>query len=848
GRIVDLNCAGDESFLSCTLGASEALRDKDRKRARKHAQSNGGDYGEAILELGLLPDEEISERLLGGVQEQLAEILSLEQLTLESQAGPLSEPFGVGRVLQINLSVDEMMIGAARLVDDWQLIADHLPALKDVYYATPQSFGYVQAHEEYPNEIAMVNVVDGERDLRDSIASSGIDPFVGLSTVQALHAEGALALINPVQLFQQGCDLSRAGDTERALRRLQRAEERGLDDFDLGFKLGELYETTDQVDRAIECYLAFAEKCATQFRIEDTIRACSRIIEIDPDNVAIQDRYLSLLAKYAKPEEAIGHGLRLARRFAENGRDSQARAALEQVLDGAEANEEVLRFYLDLCEKTGHDSGANQARRRLGDLFHQREELDKALELYQNLYVQGEATAEVRARLAEMHSLRGNLDAARDHLIALRRYDGWAPQKASPDALDFYRRLDAIENIDPAVPGWLVEEAKTRNHRDDLVSALRRSYERLVDTDQVKEALRAAEQLVELCPMDLEAARTAARMKRESGDRIGAAATLEKALESIDEESVDPELHRALLEELVQASPLSLRGRVALLSATQDVEDDPTRERLRIETGMLELLVGDTSAAIQRVSETSTDSNGLSLYFAYLAGRVCQLKGDQPAALECYHRCADAATLRKDKSLLGDVLLALEGLTPGDPEVERYREKFEHLEVIDDPGRSTERVVAGSPLQGITAKLKNVQSNDSTEPTVEAVAPPAPSSSAGPLSAVARLKALKSGDSTAPTGDAPAEASITTPDESASAAAPPPPPTSKKLKGADRLKALRGAGSDEPVADEAAPVAPDPVEPAEARAAVKHPKPKRSKAKGAASKLSALRSGDDSDH
>lgn len=855
GRIVDLGCTSDGSFLESILLVSDELRDKDRKRVRKQAQASDRDPGEVVLELGLLSDHEVSNRLLDGVQTQLAEVLSFEHVKAEVQPGALArQPFGVARVLQLNLDTEEMVVGAARLLGAWSTISASLSSLKDVYYATPESFGYFQAAEDYPNEVALVSAIDGGNDLREVIQASGLDPFVAYATVQSLHGESAIALINPVQLFQQGCDLEKE-HPERALRRFERAEERGLDDFDLGFKLAELYSQLGQDSRAIDCYMGFAEKCATQFRIEDTIRACSRIIEIDPDNLSIQDRYLSLLTKYAKPEETLSHGLALVRRFVDSGRDEQARSTLERLLEPAGDNEEIIRLYLEVCERTGHQEGTLQARRLLGDLFHDREETDKALELFQNLYVQGEQTAEVRSRLGELHLRRGNGDVAREHIEALRRLEGWSSRQPSPEALEFFRRLGELDNVVPVVTGWLVDEARNRGAREETTRWLELHCTRLEATENFADARRAAERLTQLSPLDISATRRLAKLEQQCGDGPQAARTLEKLAKQLADTDASLEEQREVLEALVKVEPLSIRARRLLLKLDPSHEPPPA---FVLETTLLELLSGNSDAAVQSLETSSVGSP----YLTFVAGKVCQAKSDQSAALVCFHRCAELAIARSDKCLLGDVLEELDALTPGDPALAKYRTKFEQFEVVNSPSRATEGVVQGS-VQGITAKLKGLKTGESTEapaelPTGPAAPPPAPTKKVGALSAVARLKAMKSDGGAVVNQCSESDTHVI---------APPPLPTKpsgkSKLTGADKLKALRAAGSTPSPSSESAPPAEsatpaksanpakngiDPEPPvltgddATAVADIERPKPKTSKKLGgAASKLSALR-------
>ena len=55
---------------------------------------------------------------------------------------------------------------------------------------------------------------------------------------------------------------------QKALRLFQHADELGLDDFDLGYRLAESLQKVGRTEEALSYYHAFAEKCVGQFRID----------------------------------------------------------------------------------------------------------------------------------------------------------------------------------------------------------------------------------------------------------------------------------------------------------------------------------------------------------------------------------------------------------------------------------------------------------------------------------------------------------------------------------------------------------------------------------------------------
>ncbi|MFN0060157.1 MAG: hypothetical protein ACKVX7_16990 [Planctomycetota bacterium] len=810
GKIVDLAAPNLPHLLDEALLASPSIKDRDRKRLQKLAQQSGVVAGSLVLAQSLLTSEEISARVIAACELRFAMLLVADELHAPvTPNADVESPDSLAQYLQVSLSIEETLLKAAELAQAWPSIEAVLPCLKDVYYATPESFGYIQAADQFPLEVQLLGQLDGERDLREAIALAGGNPFEMYAATQRLLLEGSVALINPVQLFQFGNEYQRRGDSERALRRFQRAQDRGLDDFDLGFKLGEVYCALGAHAEAVEHFQNFAEKCATQFRIEDTIRAYRMIIEIEPANFPIQDRYLSLLTKYGKPDDTLQQGLSLARLLADGGQDARARATLDRILAQASGNEEVLRFYLELCARTGDEEAATRARRTLGELYHQREEGERALELYQNLFVQGDDSVETRRRLVELHYHAGNLETAREHLQALRGRDGWAPRRAKPEALEFFRCLQKSGLVETAVSAWLVEEARARGDREEIVRQLKQHRQNLETSGNLPDARQAAEQLFQIQPLDLDCARQLARLERAVGNQRAATFVLERVAHQLTRSGVAPDELRDLLQELVATDPHSLAGRRMLLALAS--AEAPAPASLHLEIGLLELIAGRDVEAT-RAWEAAQLSAQLQSYLLLISSRLAQSRGEQARAVSALHQCCKNAQAAQDRALLDEGIRALQQLTPSDPQLDEYRRSAAQLAQAPTPVAAASEpgpAVVKSSVSGITERLRHLKTGaPSTEPESKAK-PVAPSTNTqAALSSVAKLRALKGGvapvdsPSVPKTSAAPAAAQQpvgnTTEKDSAPNAgdfAPLPKPLNKPMgSAASKLSSLRKPG------------------------------------------------------
>lgn len=743
GKIVDLIHEHSPSLLESAVFASPSLREKDNKKARRIAAAENRDPGAIVLEQQLIPSEEVPDLVLHAIELHFADLLAgpRSEMTPGEAAFEVADRVTVSDYFQLQLSPADLLMAAARRMGRWDLVQEELTELKDVYYATPKSMPYLQSSEQFPLEFAVLSQLDGQRDLGEVLDSSLTDPFAALEAVERLREDGSIDRINPVQLFQLGCDAEKGGDTRRARRLLERAEELGLDDFDIGFKLAEIYERLGLRNRAIERFLAFAEKCVGQFRIEDTIRACKRIIQIDPDNLSIYERYVSLLARYGRAEEAVSEGLALAQRFQDRGEAERARSTLEKIVEHADGNEQVLRQFLDHCNRVGHADGATRARRQLGEIYYGRDDFTHALAAFQELFVAGEEGPDVRSRLVELHFREGNVERAAEHLAGLRRVVGWTTRDALPEAREFFRRMSALDETQPAYTGWLVEEARARGDRSGLGEWLVLHCARLEELQDWGEAREAAEILLQLKPQDDDAARRLAHLERRCGRPSQAAAVLQTLLERVARTTRDPSRLRPLLEEILELDPLSgIARRVWREQASDDAEDP----RLLLEGQLIELIGGQFGciAALAGQSEASTTNRSR----AWVAGQLARMRGRVAEAITAFRWCADAALRASDLGMLRESVAQLEDLDGSNPRLADWRTA---LDPPAPPPQPTPTPVAHEiPVAVATSSWGGPASAD-PEAKTEVIPPNRGGDVAGSL---ARLRSLSSaGNTTTPT-------------------------------------------------------------------------------------------------
>jgi tetratricopeptide (TPR) repeat protein len=425
GGIGDVDPSHSESLLFHALLATGQVTEKDIKKARKRADKEGEPtIGLCLFDLQKVEQDELLERVEQLVTEAVCGVFSLNAEHFEFFEHDKSERLHefnteVSEVFELFFDGRELFIEAMRRLDRWDMIEENLTCLWDVFYATPRGMQYYSDPDTYATEIAILGQIDGIRDLEEVLEVSDIPQFECLQYLKALERQGDIEIVNPVQLFQMGVDCTERRQFEKAWKVFQRAIQRGLDDFDVQFKLAETCAAIERDEEAIRHYEEFAEKCLDQARRREAVVALRRICELDPMNLEVQSKLMDLLVQIERLDEAVVQGLTTAKSLVGANRHADALGLLVTLRDRGVKEAQLSRKIIELAETCGEQKILEQELSadpsQVDDLI----EPDRALETYERLFCEGNDSVEIRIKLVELHQQLGNRDKVLGHLNGL---------------------------------------------------------------------------------------------------------------------------------------------------------------------------------------------------------------------------------------------------------------------------------------------------------------------------------------------------------------------------------------------------------------------------------------------
>jgi len=783
GYLADLDTGREDTVLEAALLSTELFSEKDQKRARKAAAKADTPVGAALLELNIVPEDDISELLQKRLPDEFCESFEWEIETVEFFEHKVDERLEtffseLSDLFEVLVDPEEVFLEAARRSDRWDLVTTNFSMLCDVVYATPSSFRYFREQDQYPYEHAIVSMADGTKDVEEVITESGIDPFEALIVLRSLHGRGELELINPVQMFQLGVECVEAARFEKAARLFRRAHERGLDDFDVQLKLAQTLDSLGRIDEAISRYLEFCDKCLSQFRADDAIRSLRRVIKLNPDLLEAQEKHLEVLLSQHRGVEALDQGMDLAEKSAQRG---DPRAALDVLLRVRDLNPRDVKLQqkvIELAETCGEHEMARSEREVLAKDCDERKDAELALEIYQKMFCDGNNSLEVRLKLVDLHAARGNRQKVLDHISSILNLPEKKRVKEPERLLKLHKTVCELKPNDIRSNRWLADYYSKNGQRDEAAQALISWIGYLESDGDLEEVAHAYEKLITL--NDFPEHRWGLAKTLEKLGRLSECRRELRSLANLELRKKEFEQASNALDYILKTAPLDVETRKMQADLYEAQENLQLAAKVHEEIALLSMLSGNIQEAEQYCRRLGPDRPTVAEAVRKL-GELCLEQGDRQKAIEQLLKAAKMHLEQENYGLYRTSLDELLAVEPGHLEGKALLAELQEKETrrAAPPPESAAESPEQGPATPTSASKPESESAPALAPAPDATVPesakpaPAPVPRAEPhvttgrvvrepfqharpvktsvSGIMARLKMLKSGGGNGPT-------------------------------------------------------------------------------------------------
>ncbi|MBI4586157.1 MAG: hypothetical protein HY717_19270 [Planctomycetes bacterium] len=837
GKIVDMDPADRESLLVQAILATGKVSQRDFKKAVKltSGRKEGPALGVFLFEQNLALQEEILEKLQEVITNKICDLFNADLESVEfvtHQADERLEDFisELGEIFELQFDPEDFFLEAMRRQDRWDLVEQKLDCLWDIYYATPAAMRYYGDSENFQKEIALLSKVDGVLDLGEVIAKVSSGPFEAFQILKRLIQENDLAILSPVQVFQLGTDAFDRKDYRKAWKSLKRALDRGLNDFDIRWKLAEASAALGNIEQATVYYQEFAASCLSVSRTKEAARAYQKAAELNPLNAPLQHQILKLFIEQGRKEEAVVQGLTAAESLASAGNAREALDLLIYLKNSGLHDFRLKNKILDLAESCGDQEMLRKELESNPEELAKKLDLDEALKTFQRLFCEGNDSMEIRLKLAELHLRKGNRKKVLEHLNSILGTP-LESQVGDPEILAWLHKTRLS-----LVPGhiisarWLAETQLKAGKKSEAIATYQELIRHLGQEKETYPLLEAYRRLTAIDGDQLPARFQLAQLYNRLGKFDEYQGELEKIAKLAAGQKDVESLKRAWVE-LLRTNPFIRNVLFILAEALQSCgQKSDAAERFKL-LGGLDLL-SDQLAGAEEGFKRALAAVPADLEALQRLGRLQRSRGDKEKALDLLVQasrlCLERRELHSARETIGLILAD----HPQDPKGLELKKELDRLEAVlkgevraepkarsDAPPPPPPRHAA-APAASAVAPVPA----PAAAPAPSAAAPepfqPRPAASKGTVAAItARLRNMKSGGGTAGAG-----ASSAPPSKEAAAEGH----KAKGIRGAaSKLKALANLESLTKGPEDAPPAKPPAAQPplAPAEPAVKAGKP-----------------------
>lgn len=253
--------------------------------------------------------------------------------------------------------------------------------------------------------------------------------------------------------------------------------------------IGDILMEQNMISGAVTKYLAVADVYTVQGKTERALSMLRKVIELQPMNIEIRQRYIDLLEEYGKKEEAIKEYINIADVFYPLAELDSARSAYSKAL--------VLAKTLP-----GDTSWRIKLHQRLADIDIQRLDWDSALLTYLEISEILPQNQKTSITIVDLNYRLGNKSAADKEIDRFtKQFD---PENQLDSIKEYLEQLKEEKPDEDYIVRQLVSVYKHLGLIDQAISELDGLGDMLLEAGRKPEAVQVIQDIISLSPSNIE--------------------------------------------------------------------------------------------------------------------------------------------------------------------------------------------------------------------------------------------------------------------------------------------------------------------------------------------------------
>lgn len=266
------------------------ITEQELEKALQKQKGSGMKLGEVLIDEGIVEEADIIAVVRSQIEEEIYELFLWEKADFEFLVDycppELRDPGPHLTKLRFNTS--GLVLEAARRADEWKLIREEVPSLKEIYRLVrddPGAFADIDVADSVKREVRWI---DGEHSVQAMCEESGCSEFEICKLLYEMKRRELVHVLSPQELAEKAEKFYDGNKFKPAAMMYERLVEHLPTNTNLRWNLASCYKVLGVHDKAIQQYEFIADRAEQRREFEELNRACSHILHLAPNRKDIQ--------------------------------------------------------------------------------------------------------------------------------------------------------------------------------------------------------------------------------------------------------------------------------------------------------------------------------------------------------------------------------------------------------------------------------------------------------------------------------------------------------------------------------------------------------------------------------
>ncbi len=404
--------------LGRLLVNANRITQDDLEEALLFQESRGGKLGEILVERGKLSDEELRHYLTIQAQEQIFDLFNwtdaeFEVIPLAEAPARRSDDQFADHLFDPN----SILLEAARRIDEWSHVNDHLTDLEEIYVRATDDVEPVETGDAFRDKI--FGHCDGRTSIRQIIDATFSPSLDICKAVLALEQDEWIRPATTEEILELASQHTESRHYEDAITVLRLAHKRERTRVDILRQLVSLQERLGRNREAANDLCELSALARARGEEEGSLELLENSRNLDPRNSRALEQLFTARFDRGETAEAIVNGRELAALYHDQDSYERSIAVLDRLI-ALDPDNTVFRFqYAQSCRQLGREADALLTLQEVARRLEQQKLHRPLIETYRKILELDPKNREINKKVRQ---LQKNRRRSRAQIVAVSAF------------------------------------------------------------------------------------------------------------------------------------------------------------------------------------------------------------------------------------------------------------------------------------------------------------------------------------------------------------------------------------------------------------------------------------------